>query len=1238
MPYKDPKTTHADIVNAMKNAKNGGGIGMADGGSTTDLDAMKLALIWKLSKDANNQLVKTQVPRQWDVHTFDITPAMREDVLKNGIPRYDEGGIIHKAEGGSMNLTTDQMRAALMGKSNTTSLSNLQSVGANEAPSLPVKSFIPPHGRSDNGSIPVGGVDENVMQPGQQMMPQQPQQPGQPQPGQPQAQPQQGQPQPPQGLQSNILSMTHQGQAMDAMRPTGMATGGGVHGYAGGDGVTRRDQTVSNPQRMAYSSIYKRPDVIASEAAAQVAPEDPSLKRLFNVTRDDLYEMGKGRKGNLPGTLPGVARNPGGSEAASGVMNRRNEQRILDAMSEAEKHPHLVRGMDPWYVMDPMFQRMVELIGLESAKKEYTKMNTLMGMSSPGSEVLTEIPRGTAAYALQKQNRFDDFIRYAGMAEDKRGKKFPADIRNVPGHFYHRTGQAGPMEQYLTSGAMQMKSPKVPMYIEASGVPETGFQTATPVGDAHWSRAVGLADTRGKRMSKGKEITPGASVSNPEMAALAPWWRKKIAEKLGIESVPAQARLWGTMSPQTGVTTPIGAPKLELISRKIMETAHRLGISPESARDMVLRGQTYAGKAEGGKVKMAKGGENLPAHPGLGREGNILRLPVAKPKTKSEIRAIAERMAPQIIGQDFVRPPGGTWLSVADKTQKQFNREKSLQNDIRPIGNQPTYSDVDLADYKDKVMIGLAGDATPTNRVIHGVGGTDLVRPSTQKGGPLYGLHNPGKSWASNHGAASGVLSLAEAAARQYGVEGSDVLANYIKMSPEGTNFAQHFADALLATIDPSKLTKKDIMYMNAVIKSGNLKNPKGFLSAPSVVDSDAMYNAMLQDPELRKHFANRMMMAAVHKGRNIIPGPDVLHAATEPELRDLETGVTGFSVGKIPSKNAKLTPSTHPTYSHDIPGNFLGRLAVPLPYEMAFPDAVQAIKNSPRHANTLFGTLKSSGARQQITPQLINEIGEYRRHIKRLTGKAEGGMVGLSNVVGKKPQPSMDEMQAALTLRKGSNKVDMSSIGAYEAPDLPVKIYSPPGPGQLPVGGVDMSDTPGQQFVPMDQQAQQQPGQQQPGQQPPQGPGAAPQAPQGAPQGADSNILQMTPQGQAMAAMTPSQNSQPPDQTDDQKPLQGMAEGGSPKPVYTHEVYDIKTKKVKGQYQSANAARRGVDYYDNQYGGYRHDYRQINKPPSEGMARGGSVNLALPRVQKKADGGDVNAMRYALANRAKAK
>jgi len=84
---------------------------------------------------------------------------------------------------------------------------------------------------------------------------------------------------------------------------------------------------------------------------------------------------------------------------------------------------------------------------------------------------------------------------------------------------------------------------------------------------------------------------------------LAPWWKKKIAEEVGIESVPAQARTWGLFSPQTGVTTPIGKPKLELIADKIMETARRLNISPEEARDLVLTGKTYAGKAGGGSIK-----------------------------------------------------------------------------------------------------------------------------------------------------------------------------------------------------------------------------------------------------------------------------------------------------------------------------------------------------------------------------------------------------------------------------------------------------------------------------------------------------------------------------------------------------------------------------------------------------------------------------------------------------------
>lgn len=355
--------------------------------------------------------------------------------------------------------------------------------------------------------------------------------------------------------------------------------------------------TVKEAERVAFPGIYDDPRIIAEKASSRVASESPAMKQLFGVTRDDLYEMSKGRKGNIEGKLPGAAENPKGSKAAEKVMTKKNEQRLLDALYESEKYPELVKGMDPWYTMDPLFKQMVQLMGEEKAVKEYKKFNTLLGMASPGSEVTTEIPRGTAAYFLQKEGRFPEFEEFAGMPAAKRREiDFPQDILNVPGHMYHKTAHSTPMAKFLETGELGMDSPKVPMYIEASGVPETGFQTDVPVGDAHWSRAVGLGDTRTSKNF-------GASVSTPEMSMLAPWWRKKIASEVGIESVPAQARTWGLFSPQTGVTTPIGKPKLEMISDKIMETARRLNISPEEARDLVLMGKTYAGKAGGGPIK-----------------------------------------------------------------------------------------------------------------------------------------------------------------------------------------------------------------------------------------------------------------------------------------------------------------------------------------------------------------------------------------------------------------------------------------------------------------------------------------------------------------------------------------------------------------------------------------------------------------------------------------------------------
>ena len=394
------------------------------------------------------------------------------------------------------------------------------------------------------------------------------------------------------GDKKNPMKVTDQ-DAFDQLTEMTMS---GPMGFAPA-GITKKIATVMNPERIAFPDIYKNPKELVQEAASRVAPENPLLKQLFNVSRQDLFDISQQgtRAGNITDAPFKTAKNPKGAAHAQQVMNPRNVQRLQDIVAEAKQQPELYKGMASWYTMDPLYRRFVDIYGPDRAIGEYNKFNTLTGMASPGSEVLTELNRGTAANMMDTLGRFEDFRKFGGVSEFKRGADFPPELSGVIGHPYHSTAQAGPMGKYLASGLLEMDSAKVPSYIVASGVPETGFQTRFAVGDAHFSRLLGLPDVRGATTKKGVPTIPKASASVPEMVSIAPFFRQKIAEPMGIEAVPAQAVIWGAGSGATGVTSPIGAPKLELLAQQIGETAMRLGVSPETARDMIIRGQTYAG-------------------------------------------------------------------------------------------------------------------------------------------------------------------------------------------------------------------------------------------------------------------------------------------------------------------------------------------------------------------------------------------------------------------------------------------------------------------------------------------------------------------------------------------------------------------------------------------------------------------------------------------------------------------
>ena len=368
----------------------------------------------------------------------------------------------------------------------------------------------------------------------------------------------------------------------------------------------------------------------------------------------------------------------------------------------------------------------------------------------------------------------------------------------------------------------------------------------------------------------------------------------------------------------------------------------------------------------------------------------LIKLARAPAKTKAEIEAIAQRIAPQMTGE-YVRASDKTAKTVAGKTQKQFEREKTLEHDIRPTdGERPLPKDVDIENLKGNVMMGIAGDPTITGQTIYSVAGRPLRSPAPQHGGPLYGLGKEDEFWASNLGAAQGVQNRAKGLSELYE---SPVVGNYVMMGPDSYSYAQHFADTNLQNIRPELMTKKQIEGFNKLVRQGSLKSgPRP--SFPGIENPEETYLHFAVDPELRKHFGNLMQMPTVTEKFGLPSGQDVAHAVTEPDLRNLEIGVTGKSLGLMKPDVTDLKLSSHPTYSHDIPGQFLGGMKYPVPHDLMFPDTLKSVRENPAQAPQEFGSFKMVGPRQVIDQQMIDEIKQYQDMIKKYTGKKKGGKV----------------------------------------------------------------------------------------------------------------------------------------------------------------------------------------------------------------------------------------------------
>jgi hypothetical protein len=215
----------------------------------------------------------------FNLHSMEITPEMKKSILTQGMPAYADGGMV-----------------------------DVKSIGVREAPAMAIKAYFKPFGGGDQ-RLPVGGIDMDKMQEGQQMaqMPQQ----GQPQPPQGAQPPQGGLPPPPQGAQppSNILQMTQQGQAMNAMRPPQPMPKMAMGGQVGPMNPNRQEMPednalMNNPQNSAYfTNTDKDGGLVRAFASGGAVDDERSFKEgaepMNKVTAYKLFKVKKSHPGKL---------------------------------------------------------------------------------------------------------------------------------------------------------------------------------------------------------------------------------------------------------------------------------------------------------------------------------------------------------------------------------------------------------------------------------------------------------------------------------------------------------------------------------------------------------------------------------------------------------------------------------------------------------------------------------------------------------------------------------------------------------------------------------------------------------------------------------------------------------------------------------------------------------------------------------------------------------------------------
>ena len=311
------------------------------------------------------------------------------------------------------------------------------------------------------------------------------------------------------------------------------------------------------------------------------------------------------------------------------------------------------------------------------------------------------------------------------------------------------------------------------------------------------------------------------------------------------------------------------------------------------------------------------------------------------------------------------------------KSGAQLAREAGYAHDVVPTHNFSEAPKISIQDLQGGYLVGVPGDRSLAGHSLVSVNGVPLSKDTGLYGGPRYGQRKSDLGeetfWASKSGAATALQNKAKRAAELAG--DNPVFGMYTAMAPDSSNFALHHTESLVNQLDALNPNKAKLRAFDNMIRDSY----PDFLG----MNHPEVMNQFAANSELRKHVADRLNKTKIAAQYDMPSGEATIHAITDPALRNVKTGSTGYSVGELNPFAALTSETEHPTYDTKIPGKFKGQMIAQLPWEHYFPDAAKQIAADPKQAPYAWGTFKMGDYNQPVTQELVDKIAPIEEMVK---------------------------------------------------------------------------------------------------------------------------------------------------------------------------------------------------------------------------------------------------------------